>query len=66
MENKHTKRTWGNEMVHLQRKRAERRAKSRAEMPREVKMDLAKKKFHDYGPTGFQNQTGWVNDDAGL
>lgn len=67
MENKHTKRTWGNEMVHLQRKRAERRAKSRAEMPREVKMDLAKEEVPlTMGQPAFKTKTGWVNDDAGL
>lgn len=67
VENKHTKITWGSEMARLQRQRAERRAKSMAQMPSEVKMNLAKETVQlIMGQPAFKTNTGWVNDDAGL
>lgn len=67
MKNKHTKMTWGSEMARLQRQRAERRAKSVAQMPSEVKMNLAKVTVPlIMGQPAFKTNSGWVNDDAGL
>ena len=67
MKNKHTKMTWGSEMARLQRQRAERRAKSVAQMPSEVKMNLAKVTVPSImGQPAFKTNSGWVNDDAGL
>ena len=67
MENSHTRTTWGSEMARLQRQRADRRAKSKAEMPREVKMNLAKETVPlTMGQPAFKTNSGWVGDDAGL
>jgi hypothetical protein len=67
MKNKHTRMTWGSEMARLQRQRAERRAKSVAQMPSEVKMNLAKVTVPlIMGQPAFKTNSGWVNDDAGL
>ena len=67
MENQHTKITWGSEMARLQRQRAERRAKNKAQMPREIKVDLSKEDIPlILGQPAFKTDTGWVNDDAGL
>ena len=67
MENQHTKMTWGSEMARLQRQRSERRAKNKAQMPREIKMDLSKEDIPlILGQPAFKTDTGWVNDDAGL
>ena len=63
----HTKMTWGSEMARLQRQRSERRAKNKAQMPREIKMDLSKEDIPlILGQPAFKTDTGWVNDDAGL
>jgi hypothetical protein len=67
MENKHTKMRWGSEMALLQRQRAERRAKSKAQIPREIKVNLAKEVVSlTMGQPAFKTKTEWVNDDAGL
>ena len=67
MENSHIRTTWGSEMARLQRQRADRRAKSRAKMPREVKMNLAKETVPlIMGQPAFKTNSGWVGDDAGL
>ena len=67
MDHHRTRTTWGSEMARLQRQRADRRAKSKAKMLREVKMNLAKETVPlTMGQPAFKTNSGWVGDDAGL